>query len=83
MPAPAHREQGEILVEDLRRAIAAIKENDNELIIVAIRSPFNQEVHEVRLLENQTPKTILTTLMTLWNYTWFQNWPSVEFLLSP
>ena len=38
-------------VEDLRRAIAAMKENDMELIIAATGSPFNQKVREARLLK--------------------------------
>ena len=47
----AHGGQGEIPVEDLCCAIAAMKENDIELIATTTRSPFNQEVHEARLLE--------------------------------
>ena len=40
-----------ILVEDLRRAITAMKENDMELITAATRLPFNQEVCQTRLPE--------------------------------
>ena len=36
-------------VEDLLRAIAAMKENDMELIAATTGSPFNQEVCEARL----------------------------------
>ena len=79
-PIVAPRGQGEISVEDLCRAIVAMKENDMELIAAAIGSPFNQEVREVRLLEGSKlpaikvykgkydPKTILTTSTTSWNY---------------
>ena len=45
----AIRGQGEILVKDLRCAIAAIKENNVELIAATIGSTFNQEVREARL----------------------------------
>ena len=47
----APKGQGGIPVEDLRRAIAAMKENDMELIAAATGSPFKQEVLEARLLE--------------------------------
>ena len=43
--------QGEITIKDLRRTIAAMKENDEELITVATRSPFNWEICKVRLPE--------------------------------
>ena len=47
----APKGQGEIPVKDLHRAIAAMKENDMELIAATTGSPFNQEVHEARLSE--------------------------------
>ena len=47
----APKGQGEISVEDLCRAITAMKENDMALITAATRSPFNQEVREARLSE--------------------------------
>ena len=50
-PVLAPKDQREILVEDLRRAIATMKENDVELITTATGSPFNQEIHEARLPE--------------------------------
>ena len=77
--------QGGIPVEDLHRAIVAMKENDLELIAVATRWTFNQVVRKARLLEGfklpaikaydgkSSPKTTLITSMTSWNYTWFQN----------
>ena len=43
--------QGGIPVEDLRYAIAAMKENDMELITAATGSPFSTVVHKARLLE--------------------------------
>ena len=45
------RGQGGIPVEDLRHAIAAMKENDMEFTTTTTRSPFNQEVREARLRE--------------------------------
>ena len=48
-PILAPRGKGEISVEDLYRALAAMKENDVELIVAAIGSSFNQEVREARL----------------------------------
>ena len=48
-PEVAPRGQGEILIEELHRAIAAIKENDVELTAAATRSPFNLEIREARL----------------------------------
>ena len=47
----APEDQGGISVEDFHRAIAAMKENNMELITAATGSPFNQEVHEARLPE--------------------------------
>ena len=47
----APRGQGEIPLEELCRAIATMKENNQELIAAATGSPFNQEIREVRLLE--------------------------------
>ena len=50
-PEVAPRRQGEILIEDLHRTIAIMKENDVELITVATGSPFNLKIREARLLE--------------------------------
>ena len=49
LPIVAPGGQGGIPIKDLRDAIAAMKENDMELIVVAMGSPFNQEVREARL----------------------------------
>ena len=40
-PILAPRGQGEFPVENLRRAITTMKENDMEFIAIATRSPFN------------------------------------------
>ena len=50
-PEVAPRGQEEIAIEKLRRIIAAMKENNQELIVVATGSPFNREIHKARLLE--------------------------------
>ena len=47
----APRGQEGIPIEDLHRAIAAMKENDMELIIATTGLRFNQEVRETRLPE--------------------------------
>ena len=47
----APRGQAKISIEELCRVIAAMKENDVELIAAAIGSPFNVEIREARLLE--------------------------------
>ena len=40
-----------ILLEDLRRAIVAIKEQDDELVAIKGGSPFNKEIQEAPLPE--------------------------------
>ena len=59
-------------MEDLCGAITTIKENDAELIVAMTRSPFNREIHEVRLSKGMREililKTILIISTTLWSY---------------
>ena len=47
----APKRQGEIPIENLHRAIPAMKENDVELIAAVTGSSFNQEIREARLLK--------------------------------
>ena len=93
-PVEAPGVQRGILVEDLRYAIAAMKENGMEFIAATTGSPFTQEVRKARLPKGfkrlttkaqdrkSDPQKHLTTSMTSWNYAWSQNWQNADYSLS-
>ena len=52
------REHTNILTEDLHRTIAAMEENEEELIAAAMGLPFSREIHEAKLREGFKLPTI-------------------------